>query len=239
MHKTITLPFENLFRGILKTWLPILIFSSLANYASAHGIKSSDLRGATLCLEPRSVQVSKRGDALPDDAYFQTVAEHLYRVLTDTLTNFKVPYRERARCQDTESFTVILFHLQGRSDSSGKASYLLASSTQVGQTPPPGNIRPNQVLPQLRFDAYLEQVYRDVTDRQALFDELPKTNEEMIRDLAISWWQDYNALNETSEGPVSVSLIVLSTVLTVAAALSALVVTKRLKRARLDRMSRE
>ncbi len=53
----------------------------------------------------------------------------------------------------------------------------------------------------------------------------------MIRDLAISWWQDYNALNETSEGPVSVSLIVLSTVLTVAAALSALVVTKRLKRA--------
>jgi hypothetical protein len=84
MPKTSIEPLHDLYRGFLKALLGALTLSSLISYTSAHGVNSSDLKGEPLCLEPRSVQVSRRGDSLPEDVYFQTVAERLYRVLTTT-----------------------------------------------------------------------------------------------------------------------------------------------------------
>jgi hypothetical protein len=102
-----------------------LSFLLCASVVLAHNVTYHALEGVTLCLEPRSVQLDLNPAARETE---KAMLERLRTSLHSTLVNYQVPFVEKEKCGDADSFVYTALYVSLDND----PSYILAATTQVG-----------------------------------------------------------------------------------------------------------
>ena len=178
--------------------------------AAAHGVSYNNLGNLTLCLDPNTVQVAvESADPVLDTLYRGAVAERLRKALGKTLTQYRVPFEEKASCADAAGYVYTLFYVHWLYPEQEEPRFVYAATLQVGAfltvTPDP-----ETALPDERFYAYTAaQLFEGDLDEpfQRL---LPADNEQMMTELATAWWDDRSYQQELRQARQRALLLRLS-----------------------------
>lgn len=178
-------------------WLCIIwLAAQLLASTSAHIIVFSDLQGLPLCIEPRTVQVAILGGA--DEALSTQqvqVKAALEDTLRTTLRRYNIPFSNPDDCGEAETFVYVLYYVDIQEDN-GDPYAVFSSLIQVGEMPEEVTASFMTNLPNGLHENYTAIMYYldELGDDPIV--TLQKTTQEMIEELANSWWEDYLFVQE-------------------------------------------
>ncbi len=216
----------------LRRWAGVfgLLYLSVA---AAHGVSYNDLSTLTLCVDSSTVQVNiESADPVLDALHTGVVAERLWTALRTTLTTYRVPFEEKASCEDAAGYVYTLFYAHWLYPAGEEPSLLAAAALQVGEFAAVA-ADPEFVLPDERFGAYTSARLLESDLGEPFHRLLPAVNEEMIGELATAWWSDRGyreELQRASRRALLVRLSVVSGLLTVMIVSAGLFFWRRRKR---------
>lgn len=223
----------------LRLWssvLTTLVETSILTLAAAHGVSYNDLGTLTLCLDPATVQVTiESADPVLDTLHTGVVAERLRESLRATLTEYRVPFAEKASCAGEAGFVYSLFYVHWTYQAGEEPTFVFAAALQVGEAPASFQAAPELVLPNQRFDAYTANLLFESDMDAPVHRVLPLDNEQMMLELATAWWDDHGYQQEVkraSQRALLISLSWLSGGVTLVVLLVGLFLLRRRKRLR-------
>jgi hypothetical protein len=156
--------------------------------ASAHGLITSSLDGAPLCLDGSSVRAVVRTiDGVRNPTTEQRVEQRLRRSIPTILDRYQVAVDRRTSCRGTASYVYTLFFADWTRHGDGRPTLNFAATLQVGRWPAP-DPNPESFLAGERFDAYDANLLFPEDFSRPFEEELPGDNEAMARQLATAWW---------------------------------------------------
>lgn len=168
-----------------------------ASLVGAHTISFNELNGARLCVEPRSLQVAiSSKDGLPDTERSAFIAQRLHKSLVATLKQFAIPFTEKTSCDTDDGFVYVLFFSTWGRDTNDLPYLIYAASVQAGAMPRELVPSFELLLPKLKFENYYSVLLFEDELPSPVEEGLAETNEEMIIELATSWWESYELLLE-------------------------------------------
>ena len=216
----------------LRRWHSVLMVLSLS-VAAAHGVSYNDLGTLTLCLDSSTFQVTiESNDPTLDALHKSMVEERLRAALSKALTDYRVPFNEKASCEGEVGFVYAFFYARWLYPADEEPSVLAAAGLQVGGFTVV-EADPEFVLPDERFDAYTSgQILESDLDKP-FYQILPTVNEEMMAELATAWWNDrgyQEDLRRASQRALLVRLSVLSGGITLLILVGGLYVWRRRRR---------
>jgi hypothetical protein len=184
-----------LVRRTMRRWVFCLAAQLLA-MTSAHIIVFSDLQGLPLCIEPRTVQVAIVNEAdKPLSTQPYQVKGALEETLKTTLRRYNIPYSNPDDCGEAETFVYVLYYVDIQEDN-GDPYVVFSSLIQVGEMPEEVTASFMTNLPNGLHENYTAVMYYldELGDDPIV--TLQGTTQEMIEELANSWWEDYLFVQE-------------------------------------------
>ena len=167
----------------------------LSGVAFAHTISFNELLGVELCVEPRSVQVaiSDKTETL-ELALSTRIRELLEKDLFKTLDQYDIPYQQKTDCSKDKGFVYVLYFSNWGQDTNGVPYLVHAASVQVGGVPEAVIADFELLLPNLKFENYYSALLFEDELPNPIFEGLAEANQEMIVELATSWWESFELL---------------------------------------------
>lgn len=177
-------------------WSVIFVLQLLSS-VSAHIIVYSDLQGLPLCVEPRTVQVAifDAADA-PLRAEAASVKAALEQTLKTTLRRYDIPFASRDDCSGEAAFVYVLYYADKQPEEDDDPWIIFSSLIQVGEVPDEVTASFMTNLPNGLHENYTAVMYYLDELGDDPIRTLQATTEEMIEELANSWWEDYLFVQE-------------------------------------------
>lgn len=162
-----------------------LLLLSLFTIGQAHSGIHHLLNGVELCLDSRSVEVSVNADLFPAALLDNSeLSRRLEQHIITTLEDYEIPFRQQASCSGN-GFLRSAF----RAGPTEEKSYTFEAMTQVGPAELVMQTGQSAAPSESLYHAYERVVLLEPEVTQPeLF--LPLGNQQMIRDLAVHWWED-------------------------------------------------
>ena len=185
---------------LIQCYKYLLVFIGTFTYSSfifAHSVPYSNLEGLSLCFDSRSVQVLLDNSLLDYADHKDLIHNRLQDTLLSRLTTYQIPFKIKESCKGDSSFIYTFLSTSYIPQDNPEPSLVYTASLQVGLGPVTLPTNPKFFLKNSRFDLYSAQRLFISELPESFYNRLPEINEEMIKKLVDSWWEDYLVIKDS------------------------------------------